>query len=383
MESIGASVGMHNNGTTNCYNRPLDVEKIVNLLNGVAVSDGGPSVKLPDSPSGRQLYQAILRLQQTQNNKGSTPRLSVDGHVDPGGNTLARLNFLFEPDHPPGVIPTPPPGVKSDYEGLPEGAPPFLIAAVQHNPREDDLDFSARPIRAGRIAQLRVADDKTLPTFHLKAKVLAELLATGSSGPKMFSLFESNTYTREMPVPWLADRVRNTPGFLVAAMKFETSFRANLDDQYRQGHVDYQDLVTGSGPVRESFWTPVPITEPGNVSKRPLRALKPPIVKFEIGSDWASKFVLGGIKGLEISLLKLKFNTETSRPRYAATLRYKIFDHFGINDSDCEVEFNASMHGSPGQVAMWTLQHFKRPGHTPFITVVSIDRAVDGYLDVF
>ena len=94
-ETIGASVGMHNNGATNCFNQPADVAKIVKLLNLIAASEGGAAAdKLPASPTAVQLYKAILRFQKTQNDLGHTPRLSVDGHVDPGGAALSRLNQL-------------------------------------------------------------------------------------------------------------------------------------------------------------------------------------------------------------------------------------------------------------------------------------------------
>jgi len=118
-DSIQASVGKYNNGATNCYNVPKDVAVVVKLLNLIAQADGGTNEnKLTATPSPDQLFRAILRFQQTQNNLGKTPRLSVDGHVDPGGLTLSRLNQVarrigpidppdFPPD-PPIPIPNPP-----------------------------------------------------------------------------------------------------------------------------------------------------------------------------------------------------------------------------------------------------------------------------------
>jgi hypothetical protein len=91
-DTIRASVGMHENGTKNCYNQPADVATIINLLNLSDVAEGGRS----DNPlllaAPGELYRTILKFQQVQNNLGHTPRLSVDGHVDPNGMTLARLN---------------------------------------------------------------------------------------------------------------------------------------------------------------------------------------------------------------------------------------------------------------------------------------------------
>jgi hypothetical protein len=110
-DKIQASVGMHKNGTTNCYNLPEDVAKIVKLLNFISDSEGGTgSAKLPPSPSPRQLFLALRNFQQTQNDLGRTPRLSVDGHVDPGANTLARLNQIARRIQPigPGDLFLPP-----------------------------------------------------------------------------------------------------------------------------------------------------------------------------------------------------------------------------------------------------------------------------------
>ena len=61
------------------------------------------------------------------------------------------------------------------------------------------------------------------------------------------------------------------------------------------------------------------------------------------------------------------------------TVKYHIRDHFGVDDEDCEIS-TEGLHGTPGQVAMWVLQHHRRPGHQPWITVVNVDRTVRGTL---
>jgi hypothetical protein len=94
-ETIGASVGMHKNGATNCYNQPNDVATVVKLLNSISAAEGGTKdANLPPSAGPSQLYQAIRNFQQKQNALGRLPLLSVDGHVDPNDKTLARLNSL-------------------------------------------------------------------------------------------------------------------------------------------------------------------------------------------------------------------------------------------------------------------------------------------------
>jgi hypothetical protein len=114
---IHASVGMHKNGTRNCFNLPSDVKTIVDLLNLVSSSDGAPDDPLPASPSPTELYQSIINFQQTQNDLGRMPRLSVDGHVDPGAPTLDRLNRLADRAPAPylPVLPDPVPSLGPDY----------------------------------------------------------------------------------------------------------------------------------------------------------------------------------------------------------------------------------------------------------------------------
>jgi hypothetical protein len=106
-ETINSSVGMYNNGATNCYNQPVDVGKIVKLLNLIPASEGGTAAdKLSASPSPIQLYRAILRFQQTQNDLGRGPLLSVDGHVDPGAAAIGRLNERADAAAPAPSTPT-------------------------------------------------------------------------------------------------------------------------------------------------------------------------------------------------------------------------------------------------------------------------------------
>lgn len=117
MAKIHASVGMHKNGTKNCYNLPPDVQAIVELLNLVSAAEGAPADPMSPSASPADLYRAIRNFQQKQNDLGRVPRLSVDGHVDPFGPTLARLNQLASrapapflpvmPDMPPSFGPGP------------------------------------------------------------------------------------------------------------------------------------------------------------------------------------------------------------------------------------------------------------------------------------
>jgi hypothetical protein len=123
MASISASVGRYANGTKECYNVLSDQVTVINLLNQIPQAQGG-SKESPFSTQGLRwgvsppgLYDAILAFQSQ--NAG----LSVDGHVDPGGGTIAKLTQLaaapsttiypvdppsFPPDVPPPAQPLPP-----------------------------------------------------------------------------------------------------------------------------------------------------------------------------------------------------------------------------------------------------------------------------------
>jgi hypothetical protein len=72
-----------------------------------------------------------------------------------------------------------------------------------------------------------------------------------------------------------------------------------------------------------------------------------------------------------------KFEASVSPRRWKGTLIYSFFDHFGADDKDTILD--GSLHGTPGQVALWVMQHERHPGHFPFIskTIVIID-AEDG-----
>ena len=73
-----------------------------------------------------------------------------------------------------------------------------------------------------------------------------------------------------------------------------------------------------------------------------------------------------------LSLAPGTYRVAVHKPGFADAVR----DHFGVDDEDCEVRLRG-FHGTPGQVAMWVLQHFSA-GHCPFIDQVLIDRDFSG-----
>lgn len=129
MADIVGSVGIRNG--KQCHNRVADQQTVMDLLNRIPFSSGGAmqlggvrTVFDPPRPgiASRQLHQAILHFQKTNQHEG----LFVDGHVDPGyrciqlmqemaaqpkvavaESTLFTIAFFDEPRHPsvsPGVL---------------------------------------------------------------------------------------------------------------------------------------------------------------------------------------------------------------------------------------------------------------------------------------
>lgn len=85
-ETIGASAG--NNGVNN----PDDVLIVQILLNQIPTEKGGPQTMLvPDGLSGPKTVAAIERFQKHQFGADST-----DGRVDPGQQTIERLNSVAD-----------------------------------------------------------------------------------------------------------------------------------------------------------------------------------------------------------------------------------------------------------------------------------------------
>jgi hypothetical protein len=105
-ESIRASVGKFANGTRDCHNVPADQLKIIRLLNQISDADGGrrttPLAESPLNPGrcASGLHEAILAFQRRHH-------LSVDGHVDPGQQTLRKLNELATSSRGGAAVPDP------------------------------------------------------------------------------------------------------------------------------------------------------------------------------------------------------------------------------------------------------------------------------------
>ena len=100
-QRITASVGKHSGGKQ-CYNYPADQAVVQNLLNAIPAWQGGQEGRLADpiraGMTSASLQYAIERFQRQQG-------LSQDGHIDPNGAAIKKLNLLASGAPP---IPGPP-----------------------------------------------------------------------------------------------------------------------------------------------------------------------------------------------------------------------------------------------------------------------------------
>lgn len=253
----------------------------------------------------------------------------------------------------------------------------FLIAAKMDDPNKQDLDDTARAVQAGIVARGRVALAMNEPTLLLESYLAREMLVGGATAMELFRAWTQNHRTgQERRFTSLDQAMAGTPGFQSAAGRFEARVLDNLRAQHRAGQVDYHDLVTGTGPVRRSFDSAAAM-EAGRATQRMLPGIGPPLVSLELVADRACKICIGSIQGIQVWVKH--FQWQPANAHVSLTLEYQIRDHFGVDDDDCEVS-SQGLHGTPGQVAMWVLQHHRRPGHCPWITVVHVERMLQAHL---
>lgn len=358
-----------------------DVKVIQETLNTLKVEDGGASPKLPLSGAISGASDATVTAIR------AFQRLHFgweDGVVDPGNKTESKMRELLklhgpriEPPKP--VVPKPViPSVSPSRIGTREQPPgeKFLLVEVPDNRSKEDLDFSARSVRAGMVASARVGVAMLEPTLLLEAELAREMIVGGSTAMTLFNAWTSNTTVSERNFPDLDTAVESTPGFLDGIRDIERRIKANLREQFRLGEIDYHDLVTGTGPTRRWSDT-IAATEAGKATGRMLPSLEPPSVSLSLVDDRVAKICIGSFQGVRVFLTR--FSANLAESEFEATLVYELLDHFGVDDDDCEVA-TRGIHGTPGQVAMWVLQHHHRPGHIPWITLVRVFRSISGSL---
>ncbi len=247
----------------------------------------------------------------------------------------------------------------------------FLIAAKMDDPNKQDLDDTARPVQASLLARSRVAVAMLEPTLALQVYLAREMAVGGAVALELFRAWTQNNRSRaERRFTSLDREMASTPGFVAAARRFEARVIDNLRAQHRAGRVDYHDLVTDSGPTRPRFDSAAPL-ERGRASGRMLPGIAPPGVALDLRNDTTCKICIGSIQGIQVWVKHFQYHPSPAAAQLI--LEYQIRDHFGVDDEDCEIAIRG-FHGTPGQVAMWVLQHHRRPGHCPWITVVHVDR---------
>lgn len=160
-KTIRASVGLING--KQCYNRLDDLNVVFDLLNGIPAESGGLMVRglsqlKPSFQAGTCpaiLHKGILSFQSF-----NRAELAVDGHVDPGGKTIAKLNQQQPLAPLPNVAPAPPalPPVPKGTEG-------------------DQVAFHIR-----RALAAYSSEPEATRLWHATAMLTAERNATGTDG---------------------------------------------------------------------------------------------------------------------------------------------------------------------------------------------------------
>jgi peptidoglycan hydrolase-like protein with peptidoglycan-binding domain len=325
----------------------------------------------PDGQFGNETYNAVLAFQQKVFPGDSN---EWDGRV--GRHTLGKMDSLLPANFV--VVPAP---VKVISQPPGEA---FVIFSRPDDPTKRDLDSTSRPFNGSREATDRVTGAGRLFTADLWKEMSSELSRGGGSlGTQMFDAFKNNGVAgREIRFENLNTAVADSGEFETLATQFEAAVETNLRAQFKAGTVDFRDLVTGTGPVRRE--TPA-ATEAGKQTGRMLPSLNVHGLSFKGGASVFTgkrplKVVIGSFQGIKIMIQDLKVSLGAKPFTFTAKLIYQLRDHFGVDDSDCELDSHG--HGSPGQVAFWVLQHHRHKGmvNFPFITVVVVEREIKGSL---
>lgn len=260
------------------------------------------------------------------------------------------------------------------------------------------ITFLARMLAAGKLDQaafdeITLTDMRSFPDVDLgrrlspravqvNEKLLRNEMSVG--GPTAIGMFNFwLTHTTVPPplknFPTLDADTARAPNFIKAAEKFEAAVKANLRKQFSLGLVDFKDLRTGPGLARIPD-SNVPAEEPGEATKRLLPSIEPNLPDLDVFVDTVVKICIGSFQGIRVSLTDFQANVSIapSLPStFSGKLLYELRDHFGVDDNDCEVN-TKGIHGTPGQVAMWVLQHHAPTGHKPFIDQVLVRRDFSG-----
>lgn len=246
---------------------------------------------------------------------------------------------------------------------------PILLIQALHDPMKSDLDAADPPrIPLTKEEASAVSDVDFLPTGVLQRMMQGELFGMAQAlGNDMFENFKANnspggTFTFS-DGSVLGDKVAGTDGFAEKHKASTAEFDAIMKKQFAAGKVDVNTLeATTAG----TFQGRPSLTNPAGLKTFP-------IVRFS-KTEIALHAVIGGqFQGGKVDLVG--FTGDAAKATYTAKLRYTMWDHFGVDNSDTIFD---GFHGTPGQKAFWVLQHRRHPGHNPFVTEVAITREITG-----
>ena len=254
----------------------------------------------------------------------------------------------------------------------PQNVPANFYAPVEISTVDDDLhksDLSFRPAPSNSLSGSQLTKtiymrQKTTP--ELEQMMLDDLTNWGHAqfGPRLAGAFFANGSTPDGVPPFgagsdFSNFVASTNGWKTA----RDNYRRQLDQKIKE--------FGKNGPF-------APIILKGLV--------RPPIPSFTVGNllvnratggnpDGSMKALVGSFQGAHVFLSD--FVMDPVSRDYSGTLFYQLIDHFGVDDSDLDVDIHG--HGTDSQVAFWVLQRERHnPGHMPYRLKVVIQEHIEG-----
>jgi len=188
-------------------------------------------------------------------------------------------------------------------------------------------------------------------------------LATGNLGGSMVDQFYdgSQKAMRHAKGSPLAEMARRSASFLAHAADVRDKLGQLLPRPVGTGLANYRFLEKKIVVPTVSF----------EVTTAAVAAW----VTSQTGDELTLKSLIGGTQGLKIFLQDISFlrNHSPGYNMFSVSLRYEIFDNFGVGSDDIYTSFVKEHEDYRGAlVAFWILQHM-RNGHKPFINWIEVE----------
>jgi hypothetical protein len=256
------------------------------------------------------------------------------------------------------------------------------VGSVRDNLGKSDLAFD--PVRLSDVPAgglIPVVEMRQKSTHELETIVLDELRkADARFGPMLAHMFFANT-TRPSadfakvhpPGSEFSDFVAGTERFRGWSSDIVNRLDQQIKELGRAGPFDASKLA-GRLPVELPHWYPRGFSETAAVGWSMATSYVPPAGDFT--NDQAKMLALvGSMQGARVHVDDLVMDPQTRR--YQAKVTFELTDHFGIDASDLTPDLNG--HGTPGQVALFVLQHDRHAdGHMPYRHTVQIRQTISG-----